>query len=86
MSNSHIIRRVPGKLNLRIPKRQNEVDNMDRNEMPLGFGFALAQNPEAMMNFANLPEPQRSAVLERAHTASSKYEMQSVVNELASMS
>lgn len=54
--------------------------------MPLGFGFALAQNPEAMMNFANLPEPQRSAVLERAHTASSKYEMQSVVNELASMS
>ena len=38
------------------------------------------------MNFANLPEPQRSAILKRAHTASSKNEVQSVVNELASMS
>ena len=26
---------------------------MESNELPLGFGFALAQNPEAMRNFAN---------------------------------
>lgn len=56
---------------------------MDKNEMPLGFGFALAQNPAAMKNFSNLPESQRVEILQKAHNVSSKHEMQSLVNTLA---
>ena len=29
---------------------------MEPNELPLGFGMALAQHPEAMERFAGLPE------------------------------
>ncbi|MGM9627237.1 MAG: hypothetical protein ACI3V4_03970 [Faecousia sp.] len=55
---------------------------MDANELPLGFGFALAQNPEAMRNFALLPESQRAQILHKVHAVSSKEEMQSLVDSL----
>ena len=55
---------------------------MDRQEMPLGLGFALAQDPEAMEAFTALPEADRAALLERAHTVSSREEMQALVNGL----
>lgn len=55
---------------------------MESNELPLGFGFALAQNPEAMRNFALLPESQRAQILHRVHAVSSKEEMQSLVDSL----
>ncbi len=32
---------------------------MKRDEMPVGFSFALAQNPEAMQKFAMLSEEKR---------------------------
>lgn len=56
---------------------------MDKHEMPLGFGFALAQNPAAMKNFSNLPQSKQSEILQKAHAVSSKGEMQSLVNDLA---
>ena len=55
---------------------------MDRQELPLGLGFALAQDPEAMEAFTALPEADRTALLERAHTVSSREEMQALVNGL----
>lgn len=55
---------------------------MDRNDMPLGFGFALAQNPDAMKQFSTLSDSQRSELLEKAHSVSSKAEMQALVNNL----
>lgn len=55
---------------------------MDRQELPLGLGFALAQDPEAMEAFTALPEADRAALLERAHTVSSREEMQALVNGL----
>ena len=55
---------------------------MDRQELPLGLGFALAQDPEAMEAFTALPEANRAALLERAHTVSSREEMQALVNGL----
>ena len=51
---------------------------MDKHEMPLGFGFALA-----MKNFSNLPQSKQSEILQKAHAVSSKGEMQSLVNDLA---
>ena len=57
---------------------------MDKNDLPLGFGFALAQNPEAMRAFSLLPEEKRSQIVQQAHSVSSKSEMQSLVNSLSS--
>lgn len=57
---------------------------VNRNDLPLGFSFALAQNPEAMKVFSNLPENRQAEILQQAHTVSSKGEMQALVNGLAS--
>ena len=56
---------------------------MDREDLPLGFAFALGQNPEAMKRFSNLPPSRQSEILQRAHNVSSKDGMQSLVNSLA---
>lgn len=56
---------------------------MDKNDLPLGFSFALAQNPSAMQFFSNLPESKQSEVLQKAHSVSSKDEMQALVNSLS---
>ncbi|MBP3305814.1 MAG: hypothetical protein J6L24_07580 [Oscillospiraceae bacterium] len=56
---------------------------MNRNELPIGFGFALAQDPDAMIKFSNLPDASRSEILRRARSASSEQEMRSLVNELS---
>lgn len=56
---------------------------MDGNDLPLGFAFALAQRPEAMQAFSNLPPTQQSEILQKAHNVSSKSEMQSLVNSLS---
>lgn len=56
---------------------------MDKNDLPLGFGFALAQNPDAMRKFSNLPEDKQAELLQRAHCVLSKAEMQSLVNDLS---
>ena len=58
---------------------------MDRNELPLGFSFALALNPDAMRVFSNMPETKQADILNKAHNVSSKKEMQSLVNSLTTM-
>ena len=55
---------------------------MEQNELPLGFSFALAQNPEAMKRYAELPENARADILQRVHAVSSKEEMQALVSGL----
>lgn len=55
---------------------------MNRQELPLGFGFALAQNPEAMEYFSALPAEKRTEVLQRAHSVTSRQEMKALVNSL----
>lgn len=51
-------------------------------ELPLGFGLAMAQRPEAMERFAALPEAERNALVERARNARSKQDMQNCVDAL----
>lgn len=55
---------------------------MDKNDMPLGFGFALAFNSDAMRRFSFMTESEREEILRKAHTVSSKEEMQSLVDGL----
>ena len=49
-------------------------------ELPLGFGMALAQHPEA--RFAALPEAEQQAIIDGAHAVRSKEEMRSYVERL----
>ncbi len=56
---------------------------MDRNDLPLGFSFALGQNPEAMKAFSNFPPEKQTEILNRAQSMVSKSEMQMLVNGLS---
>ena len=56
---------------------------MEKGDVPLGFGFALAQDPGAMERFAALSEAERQALLTRARAVSSKWEMQALVSQLS---
>ena len=49
----------------------------------LGFEFALAQRPDAMKRFSDLPKDKREEILQKAHRTSSKSEMQALVDEIA---
>lgn len=55
---------------------------MKQNDVPLGFGFALAQDPEAMQKFASMPEQKRQEILQKAQNVSDKNEMQTLVHNL----
>lgn len=52
--------------------------------MPIGFGMALAMNPEAMQKFSSLPE-KKQEIINGTHSVSSKKEMQQYVENLLSM-
>ena len=56
---------------------------MNRNDLPLGFAFALAQDPDAMQKFSCLSESQKSEILQKAHEVSSKEEIQALVEHLS---
>lgn len=51
-------------------------------DLPLGFGMALAQQPEAMQKFANMSDSQKSEILSQIHNINSKNEMKSFVSQL----
>jgi uncharacterized protein YdeI (YjbR/CyaY-like superfamily) len=51
-------------------------------ELPLGLGMALAQNPAAMKSFCRMDNGARQKLIEEAHRAQSKTEMQTLVNHL----
>lgn len=55
---------------------------MKRDEMPVGFSMALAQNPEAMQKFAMLSEDKKRLIIDGTHSVKSKQEMHEYVNNL----
>lgn len=55
---------------------------MEQNELPMGFGMALAQHPEAMARFSALSEAEQQAIVEGTHAVHSKREMQAYVEQL----
>lgn len=52
---------------------------MGSNELPLGFGMALAQDVTAMERFAALPQAEKQAVIDGTRAVGSKTEMQAYV-------
>ena len=55
---------------------------MKRDEMPIGFSVALAQNPDAMQKFALLGEDEKKQLIDGTHSVKSKQEMHEYVNRL----
>ncbi len=51
-------------------------------DVPLGFGFALANNEDAMKNYASLSETEREHLILRCKDAGSRQEMQKIVDSL----
>lgn len=48
-------------------------------DLPLGFGMALAQQPDAMKKFSNMTEDEQNRILPEIHNIESNQEMQSFV-------
>lgn len=53
---------------------------MNKNDLPLGFGMALAQNESALKQFKALSEQQKQVVINKASKINSKQDMQCFVN------
>ena len=58
---------------------------MKRDEMPVGFSMALAQNSEAMQKFAMLSEDKKKQIIEGTHSVKSKQEMHEYVNRITTI-
>jgi len=56
---------------------------MDFYKVPIGFGMALSMNHAAMEAYAAMTEPQKQAILSKAHNARSEKEMHQIVASLA---
>lgn len=58
---------------------------MKRDEMPIGFSMALAQNPDAMQKFALLDEDKKKQIIDGTHSVKSKQEMREYVNRVTNI-
>ncbi len=61
-----------------------DLNRMNSGDLPVGFGLALAQDPDALQKFASLGDVARADVLRRAHAAGSKEEMRALVASMIS--
>ena len=52
------------------------------NDMPIGLMMTLAKNEQAMRRFSDLPDQERSQVVNQARQAASRDEMQALVRSL----
>lgn len=59
------------------------MSRQDEAGIPLGFGMALAQRPEALKAFSALDDGARNGILERAKQVQTKTEMQQLVEGLS---
>ena len=55
---------------------------MDFYKVPIGFGMALAMNPNALNAYSAMTEEQKQAILSKAHNARSEQEMRRIVNSI----
>ena len=58
----------------------------DMGDLPIGFGMALAMNPEAMERFSALTEQEQQKIIEHTHQIDSKQEMHNYVQGLTNQS
>lgn len=56
---------------------------MEKLDLPLGFGMALAQNESAMARFETLSQEKKQAILQKVHAVRSRAEMQALVRGIS---
>ena len=56
---------------------------LNEQEMPIGFGFSLAMNEEAMNHFAGMNDQEKRQVVEAARQAQTKEQMDQIVKDIA---
>lgn len=55
---------------------------MKNYKLPVGFGMALAQRPDAMEKFSSLCEEKKQEIINGTHAVSSKEEMCQYVDKM----
>ncbi len=55
---------------------------LNSDEIPMGLGMALAQNPKAMQIFAKKDKVQQKRIIEKTHSISSKTQMKAFVQQI----
>lgn len=63
-----------------------QIGGKNMEDLPLGFGMALAQRSEAMQRFCALTDEEQRMVIDHTHQIHSKQEMQAFVDHLANHS
>ena len=63
-----------------------QIGGKTMEDLPLGFGMALAQRSEAMQRFCALTDEEQRMVIDHTHQIYSKQEMQAFVDHLANHS
>lgn len=58
------------------------MDFSNLDEMPLGFGMALAQDLDAMKQFSKLPVSKQKEIISKTRDVNSRREMQAYVQQL----
>lgn len=53
------------------------------DDIPVGFGMALAMNPKAMEQFSALPEAEQEKLIQNTHQIRSRDEMHNYVQNIA---
>lgn len=53
--------------------------------IPMGLGFGLAMNEDAMKHFSAMSEGEKKQVIEAARSVKSKNEMQNLIMDIAKM-
>lgn len=56
---------------------------LGNDELPIGFGMALAKDTQAMNTFSTMDKIQQNNVVEQARQINSKNEMQQFVSSLS---
>ena len=55
---------------------------IENEEFPLGFTMGLAQNSEALLRFASMPEKKQQRILREVRSIRSKSEMRAYVERM----
>ncbi len=63
-------------------KSKRGGEKMDFNQVPMGFGMALARNFNAMNVYSSMSEQKKREVLDKAQNAKTEKEMNQIINDI----
>ena len=52
---------------------------IDNTELPIGFAMELAMHPDSLNRFAQLPQSERQAIIDKARNVQTREDMRALV-------